>query len=359
MKSDTDKRAALAVPASPPDKLKAVPAKLHVSKTKLLSPDKEAQPNEGGAMCTSSTQALMDLAAVALWITLSAFVIMFNKFILSYKEFPFPITLTMWHMLFSSSIAIALVKSNAVSGADITLDTYKKAVVPIGALFAGTLWLGNAAYVYLSVSFIQMLKALMPAAVLVVGCAFGTETFKWTTTGTIAIISTGVALASAGEINFVVVGVLFQLASIATESTRLTLVQILLQRRGLKLNPITTLYYVAPASFVFLCVPWYYFESATLLPGEVAWPSPTLLLSNAVAAFALNLSVFVLIGRTSALTMNVAGVIKDWLLIGLSAFIYGSSVTGLNLVGYSIAFGGVCCYNRAKMARTAAVESSK
>ena len=33
-----------------------------------------------------------------------------------------------------------------------------RAVVPIGACYAGTLWLGNAAYLYLSVSFIQMLK---------------------------------------------------------------------------------------------------------------------------------------------------------------------------------------------------------
>ena len=31
-------------------------------------------------------------------------------------------------------------------------------VVPIAALFSGTLWLGNAAYLYLSVSFIQMVK---------------------------------------------------------------------------------------------------------------------------------------------------------------------------------------------------------
>lgn len=32
-------------------------------------------------------------------------------------------------------------------------------ILPIGLLFAGTLWMGNAAYLYLSVSFIQMLKA--------------------------------------------------------------------------------------------------------------------------------------------------------------------------------------------------------
>lgn len=113
------------------------------------------------------------------------------------------------------------------------------------------------------------------------------------------------------EINFVLIGVLLQMASVATESTRLTLVQILLQvrltwrwgsrvacrvhrpavdacstsqctctastllcldaarqptarprmppcpqRRGIKLNPITTLYLIAPCCFVFLCVPF-------------------------------------------------------------------------------------------------------
>lgn len=38
--------------------------------------------------------------------------------------------------------------------------------------------------------------------------------------------------------------------------------------------------------------------------------NPVIFLSNAGCAFALNMSVFMLIGRTSALTMNVAGVIK-------------------------------------------------
>ena len=41
-----------------------------------------------------------------------------------------------------------------------------------------------------------------------------------------------------------------------------------------------------------------------------------------IFSVALNLAVFLLIGKTSALTMNVAGVIKDWLLIGLSVLIF-------------------------------------
>ena len=60
-----------------------------------------------------------------------------------------------------------------------TRQMFLTSVVPIGLLFSGTLWFGNASYTYLSVSFIQMLKALMPAAVFTVGCFFGTEKFGW------------------------------------------------------------------------------------------------------------------------------------------------------------------------------------
>lgn len=42
-------------------------------------------------------------------------------------------------------------------------------------------------------------------------------------------MTVGVGIASYGEINFVVIGVVLQLISVMTESTRLTLVQILLQ----------------------------------------------------------------------------------------------------------------------------------
>ena len=38
-------------------------------------------------------------------------------------------------------------------------------------------------------------------------------------------------------------------------------------------------------------------------------------LLNGTNAFALNLSVFLLLGRTSALTMNICGLMKDWFTI--------------------------------------------
>lgn len=45
-------------------------------------------------------------------------------------------------------------------------------------------------------------------------------------------------------------------------------VQILLQKRGLSLNPITTMYYIAPVSFAFLSLPWGVIEARQLFRDE-------------------------------------------------------------------------------------------
>ncbi len=52
-------------------------------------------------------------------------------------------------------------------------------------------------------------------------------------------------------------------------------------------------------------------------------------------------AVFLLIGKTSALTMNIAGVIKDWLLIFCSYYLFRAPVTALNMLGYAFCCTGV------------------
>lgn len=69
----------------------------------------------------------------------------------------------------------------------------------------------------------------MPVAVFLVGCVFHTESFSWPVFANMILVTIGVAVASYGEINFNVVGVMFQMGAIVSESIRLVLVQILLQ----------------------------------------------------------------------------------------------------------------------------------
>ncbi|PIA42476.1 hypothetical protein AQUCO_02000134v1 [Aquilegia coerulea] len=307
-------------------------------------------------------KVLLSYAYVGIWIFLSFTVIVYNKYILDKKMYnwPFPISLTMIHMGFCSFLAFLLIKVfNFVEPVTMSREMYLSSVVPIGALYSLSLWFSNSAYIYLSVSFIQMLKALMPVAVYSIGVMFKKESFKTETMANMLSISFGVAIAAYGEARFDTWGVILQLSAVAFEATRLVLIQILLTSKGITLNPITSLYYVAPCCLVFLFVPWMVVEMPVLRDTSSFHFDWVIFGTNSFCAFALNLAVFLLVGKTSALTMNVAGVVKDWLLIAFSWSVIKDTVTTINLAGYGVAFLGVCYYNAAKLKALKAKETQK
>ncbi|KAI4370207.1 hypothetical protein MLD38_018577 [Melastoma candidum] len=287
-----------------------------------------------------------------IYILLSSGVILYNKWVLSpkYFNFPLPITLTMIHMAFSGGVAFILVRVfKVVSPVKMTFEIYATCVIPISAFFASSLWFGNTAYLYISVAFIQMLKALMPVATFIMAVLCGTDKLRCDVFLNMVIVSVGVVISSYGEIHFNVIGTLFQVTGIVAEALRLVLTQILLQKKGLTLNPITSLYYIAPCSFVFLFVPWYLIEMPEIQVSPIQF-NFWVFFSNAVCALALNFSIFLVIGRSGAVTVRVAGVLKDWILIALSTVLFpDSTITGLNIIGYAIALCGVIMYNYIKV----------
>lgn len=79
---------------------------------------------------------------------------------------------------------------------------------------------------------------------------------------------------------------------------------------------------------------------------------PLVLTLNSLCTFALNLSVFLVISHTSALTIRVAGVVKDWVVVLLSALLFADTkLTLINLFGYAIAIAGVAWYNNQKLVK--------
>lgn len=318
---------------------------------------------KGGALSEGVLKKiLISYAYVAVWIFLSFSVIVYNKYILDRKlyNWPYPISLTMIHMSFCSSLAYILVRIlKVVEPVSMSWDLYLKSVVPIGLLYSLSLWLSNSAYIYLSVSFIQMLKALMPVAVYSIGVLSKKESFKSETMANMVSISIGVAIAAYGEAKFDSWGVILQLGAVAFEATRLVMIQILLTSKGITLNPITSLYYVAPCCLAFLFVPWVLVEFPVLKENSSFHFDYFIFGTNSFCAFALNLAVFLLVGKTSALTMNVAGVVKDWLLIAFSWSVIKDTVTPVNLLGYGLAFLGVGYYNHSKLQALKAMEAQK
>lgn len=226
-------------------------------------------------------------------------------------------------------------------------------------MFAMTLWLGNTAYLYISVSFAQMLKAIMPVAVFILGVAAGLEMMSCRMLLIMCVISFGVLVASYGEISINWVGVIYQMGGVVGEALRLIFMEILVKRKGLKLNPISVMYYVSPCSALCLLVPWIFLEKPKM-DEQLTWSfHPLALTLNCICTFALNLSVFLVISHTSALTIRVAGVVKDWVVVLLSALLFADTkLTLINLSGYAIAIAGVAAYNSHKLKKEASRVSS-
>ncbi|XP_010915258.1 probable sugar phosphate/phosphate translocator At3g17430 [Elaeis guineensis] len=297
-------------------------------------------------------QLLLIYFYLLIYICLSSGVILYNKWVLSpkYFKFPFPITLTMIHMGFSGVVAFLLVRVfKVVAPVKMTFQIYATCVIPISAFFASSLWFGNTAYLHISVAFIQMLKALMPVATFLMAVICGTDKLRCDLFLNMVLVSVGVVISSYGEIHFNVIGTVYQVTGIFAEALRLVLTQVLLQKKGLSLNPVTSLYYIAPCSFLFLFVPWYLLEKPGMEISQIQL-NISIFFSNALCALALNFSIFLVIGRTGAVTIRVAGVLKDWILIALSTIVFPeSTITGLNILGYAIALCGVVMYNYLKV----------
>ncbi|KAE9621553.1 putative sugar phosphate transporter domain-containing protein [Lupinus albus] len=306
---------------------------------------------------------ILTYAYLLLYIALSSGQIFFNKWVLSSKEinFPYPLGLTLLHMIFSSVVCFVLTKILKVMKVEegMTPDIYATSVVPIGAMFAMTLWLGNTAYLYISVAFAQMLKAIMPVAVFVLGVAAGLEVMSCRMLLIMSVISFGVLVASYGEININWIGVVYQMGGVVGEALRLIFMEIFVKRKGLKLNPISVMYYVSPFSALCLFLPWIFLEKSKMDDhGPWNFP-PVLLILNCLCTFALNLSVFLVITHTSALTIRVAGVVKDWVVVLLSAILFADTkLTIINLCGYGIAIAGVAAYNNFKLKKEASGDTS-
>jgi len=222
----------------------------------------------------------------------------------------------------------------------VDIEIIKKQIMPVALLFALSLVLSNKAYIYLSVSYIQMLKAFTPVAVLFLSFVFGLERSSFIEVNIVAIISVGVAMTSIGESRFSMIGFLFQFTAIFMESSRLVMTNVLLKQ--LKLDSLSTLYYVAPFCFVLISIACVIFEFGDL-PWErmATFQFEGIMVLNGLVAFSLNIASVLLISHTSALVLTLAGVFKDILLVVLSLVVFASPVSMLQYLGYSVALLGL------------------
>lgn len=111
----------------------------------------------------------------------------------------------------------------------------------------------------------MLMRFSVPVAVFVLGVAAGLEVMSCRMLLIMSVISFGVLVASYGEININWIGVVYQMGGVVGEALRLIFMEILVKRKGLKLNPISVMYYVSPCRHVAVYIPFFGLHATTLL----------------------------------------------------------------------------------------------
>jgi hypothetical protein len=133
-----------------------------------------------------------------------------------------------------------------------------------------------------------MLKAFTPVSVLLLSFMGGLENPSYLQLLIVFMISAGVTLSAVGELRFSFFGFFLQSAGIVSESLRLVLADRFL--KDLKLDALSTLYYIAPPSFTFITIGFFIFEFDQFPLERLYSPFAGILLINGIASFALNVS---------------------------------------------------------------------
>ena len=287
-----------------------------------------------------------------LWACASSSLIFLNNHLLRERGFSYPMMLCTMGMLSSWLIACALVHTGRVKlkhEAVVTRRWYARHILPIGSLGAVSLGFGNYVYLYLSVSFIQMLKSAVPAVTLVVMTTAGLEKLHGTTLLGVGIVTLGTFIAAYGEVKFSAIGVVMMIVSEFAEAIRMAFYQYVLG--NLKFDLIEGLYVMGPAALLFLGLGIVMFELRDFLDNG-AWyipmDSPHYFFVAALLGFGVNYLTLGVIKATSGLTFKVMGQVKNAVVILLAVVIFGNPVTSIQLFGYTLSLVGFFIYQRGK-----------
>lgn len=172
---------------------------------------------------------------------------------------------------------------------------------------------------------------------------------KWVYLSLLPIVA-GVVIASFTEISFDLTGLICALLSTVGFS-----LQNIFSKKVLKdtdMHHLRLLYMLGRlALFMFLPV-WFFVDFKVVTQPSLlfsgSYRTPLLLLADGILNWLQNIIAFSVISMVTPLTYSVASAIKRIFVIGVSLFILGNPVTGLNILGMMLTIIGVFAYNRAK-----------
>ncbi|CAO2813228.1 unnamed protein product [Amaranthus hypochondriacus] len=320
----------------------------------------------------TAANVLKTLFFICVWYTFSLFLTLYNKSLLGdhMGRFPAPLLMNSFHFSMQAVLSKTITwiwYERFHKGIRMTWRDYFAKVFPTALATALDINLSNASLVFISVTFATMCKSASPIFLLLFAFAFRLESPSYNLFGIILVISFGILLTVAKDTEFEIWGFVFVMLASVMSGFRWCMTQILLQKEayGLK-NPLTFMSYVTPIMALvtgvmsLLLDPWDEFPQNEYF--NSSWHitrSCLLMLFGGFLAFFMVLTEYVLISVTSAVTVTIAGIVKEAVTIIVAVFYFHDEFTWLKGIGLLIIMIGVSLFNWFKYQKLQEVQVSE
>jgi hypothetical protein len=236
-----------------------------------------------------------------------------------------------------------------------------KFLVPIAVLFSGSLFMSNKAYAYSSVAFLQFIKEANLTVVYLLSCCVGLQTLCGRKVAIIVWIITGCSMCVHGEINFMMTGLILQVAALFCECAKNVMGELVLTGQGLKLDPLTFNFFTAPLTFIPLFLGAIVAGAAGHSDGVFVALCKNwyLILPNSMMAFVLNITLATVIKNLSAISFVLTGLVKDVVIVMASCVVFGDAVSLQQFAGFTVILFGVALWSCVRFEENASKQAKE
>ncbi|XP_043843103.1 solute carrier family 35 member C2 isoform X2 [Dromiciops gliroides] len=270
-------------------------------------------------------KVMLTLGLVLLYYCFSIGITFYNKWLM--KSFHFPLFMTLLHLVvifLFSALSRALAQCChqrprvVLSWAD-----YLQRVAPTALATALDVGLSNWSFLYITVSLYTMTKSSAVLFILIFSLIFKLEELRAALVLVVLLIAGGLFMFTYKSTQFNGEGFALVLGASFIGGIRWTLTQILLQKAELGLH-------LSTSEKIFR------FQDPGLLLGVLGT-----LFFGGILAFGLGFSEFLLVSRTSSLTLSIAGIFKEVCTLLLAAHLLGDQISLLNWLGFALCLSGI------------------
>ncbi|XP_029011938.1 solute carrier family 35 member C2 [Betta splendens] len=298
-------------------------------------------------------RALRTVGLVLFYYVFSIGITFYNKWLM--KDFHYPLFMTLVHLAINFCLSAltrrALQRWTGKPRVILSWRDYLRKVAPTAFATALDIGLSNWSFLFITISLYTMTKSSAVLFILFFSLVFKLEEPNPFLILVVLLISSGLFMFTFESTQFNLEGFIMVLLASFLGGIRWTLTQVLMQKAELGLqNPIDTMYHLQPLMFLGLFPLFLYNEGLSLSMSEKLFRATELSTSlytlltlsiGGLLAFSLGFSEFLLVSRTSSLTLSISGIFKEVCILLLAAYVMEDRMSLLNWLGFAVCLCGI------------------